>query len=338
MLRTCRCAAVLLAILILPFALSGCGRIRSEEPNASAQTTENYAPPEQDAPPESSESPMDSEPPQRQSLTVLFFSDTQPYPQTGDYTGFGELSAQAAAREDMPDLIIFGGDTVNDGGDEAEWREFMQAAGTCLEEPTTAAAAGNHDNYPLLARQFDYPFEAPAGQSEGYFYTLSMGSVFFIVLDSNIMGAANQADIEWLHKELQSEAARQAGWIVAVMHHPMWPVTDNPKDLQRAETMRENFLPLLEDYGVALILCGHQHVYSRTLPMRGGSIADGEQGIVQIMAASGDKATYAIGEQGYIAASAPAPNYLLLIANDQSLDITAFDGEGRVIDQVISNK
>jgi hypothetical protein len=51
--------------------------------------------------------------------------------------------------------------------------------------------------------------------------------------------------------------------------------------------MRGHFLPLLEAYGVDLILCGHQHIYSRTLPMKGSEASSG--GIVQIMTASGGK-------------------------------------------------
>ena len=268
----------------------------------------------------------------------LFFSDTQPNPETGDFSGIGKLMEQASLRHEEPDLVIFGGDTVNDGGDEAEWQEFWKVSGSWLEGLTTAAVAGNHDSYTLLAEQFNYPSEAPDAPDRGFFYTLSVGSVYFIMLDSNIMGAGNQSDVEWLQKVLQSEVAGQSDWIVAVMHHPMWSVTDNPKDQQRAATMREHFLPLLEAYSVALILCGHQHVYARSLPMLGESEADNGRGIVQIMAASGDKATYAQGERSFITLSASAPNYIMLRADSEGLYITAFDGEHTIIDELTVSK
>jgi len=265
-------------------------------------------------------------------FTFLFFSDTQSDPELMDYTGIGELLAQAVTGRGTPELIIFGGDTVNDGGDEDEWRMFRQAAGTSLTDLTTAAAAGNHDAYPVLAEYFDYPVTAPASPGEGFFYTFSMDSVFFIVLDSNIMGAANQSDADWLRSELQIEAARQADWRIAIMHHPMWPVSDIPRDMARSETMREYFLPVLEANGVELILCGHQHVFARSLPMRGEAAADDGRGIVQIMAASGDKASYQLGERDFLANSESAPNYLRLIAESDKLTVTAFDGEHRVFD------
>jgi hypothetical protein len=33
--------------------------------------------------------------------------------------------------------------------------------------------------------------------------------------------------------------------------------------------MRENALPILESYGVDLVLCGHSHVYERTWMLNG---------------------------------------------------------------------
>lgn len=269
----------------------------------------------------------------QQTLTFLFFSDTQPDPELNDFTGVGGLLKQAVEHYTKPELIIFGGDTVNDGRDEAQWYEFWDAAGSSLDDLITAAVSGNHDNDALLANQFDYPFEAPIRADEGFFYTFTVGQVCFIMLDSNIMGAANPRDIEWLQNTLQSDIARNASWRIAVMHHPMWPVVDNPKDAQRAAIMREHFLPVLEKYNVDMILCGHQHVYTRTKPMLGDSAAENIFGIVQIMVASGDKESYTIGERDFISASDTAPNYVLLIADSKSISGIVYNGENMVIDR-----
>ena len=295
----------------------------------------------------------------------LFFSDTQADPETGDYSGFGELLATALSRCPDPDIVIFGGDSVNDGADANEWDAFHKVVDPLLTGLTTASAVGNHDNCSLLKSQFTYPADSSSGAGNGFFYSLSAGPVFFIILDSNAMGAANQKDIEWLRSELQSSAAGQAVWRIAVMHHPMWIIADNPKDEQRAETMRESFLPLLEEYGVDLILCGHQHSYARTLPMSRGSAAAGgyaqaqtpdtqapdaqtqapdaqtqapyaqsqeERGVVQIMAASGDKGSYTAGKRDYIAAAGSAPVFLVIEASQDTLRITALDGNGSKLD------
>ena len=318
---------ILIPLLIILF-VAGCAPVEQSESAATA-SPETMSP-------EGSDNIVDSSTQQQQAhqtLTFLFFSDTQPNPDTMDQTAYGNLLRQAMAADDTMELVIFGGDTVDDGGDEEQWFHFWQAAGSALNGVVTAAVPGNHDNHALLSEQFDYPGTAPARPGEGFFYSLRIGPVFFVILDSNIMGAANQRDIDWLREELESEAARTADWRIAVMHHPMWPVINNPNDARRADAMKEHFLPILETYNVQLILCGHQHVYSRTLPMRGDAATGDESGIVQIMAASGDKASYSMGERDYVVVGDQAPNYLLLAANSERLSVTAFSSENTVIDQ-----
>ena len=327
----------LLAVCVI-LAVTGCGVSQVPAPQtgiAGDIVTDRAAV----TPEDSSDAVIQASPPEpSQSLGVLFFSDTQANPETGDYSGVRDLLAGALSLDNRADICIFGGDTVNDGSLDTEWDDFRQAVYPLTDKLITAAIPGNHDDTALLAEQFDYPAKASAGHGEGYFYSLRMGPVFFIMLDSNIMGAANQTDIDRLQSELQSGDARQAVWRVAVMHHPMWPVADIPKDIQRAETMREYFLPILEEYGVELILCGHQHVYARTLPMSGEAVCSGGNGIAQIMAASGGKESYILGDREYIAADAPAPNYLYLFADDRRLTVTVYNGEHSVIDEITMQK
>ena len=327
-----RCVCLTLVLLLLLTACAACEPTLSGEPVSSGEPAVSALDSAQPAEP--GDSPSPSPAPQR-TLTFLFFSDTQPDPETMDFSGTGELVRQAVGLHDNAELMIFGGDTVDDGADETQWLAFHRAIGVSREGLISAAVAGNHDNHDLLVGQFDYPVEAPGGPGEGFFYSLRLGPVFFLMLDSNIMGAAKSTDIEWLQNELRSEAAREADWRVAVMHHPMWPASDIPKDIQRAEIMRAHFLPILEEYGVELILCGHQHMYSRTRPMRGESISNDGGGIVQVIAASGGKASYTIGERGFIAVSDMAPNYLLVEVATDSVAITAFDRAHNIIDQIV---
>ena len=258
-----------------------------------------------------------------QPFVFLFMSDTQASPQTGDYSGFGALLARAADDTIRPSLLILGGDTVNDDADEDEWRDFFQAAGSSLDEITIAAAAGNHDSSKHLAGRFDWPKSAPEKPYQGYFYSFDMSGVHFTVMDSNIMGAANDEDIEWLRDDLSSAVAAEAVWRVAVCHHPFWPVADIPKDITRSQTMREFFLPLLTEYGVDLLLVGHQNIYSRCAP---------EVGPAQVMAASGGKSSYTPSEKPYLVITADAPNYVRVAVNGSELTVKAFDASGNLID------
>jgi len=259
-------------------------------------------------------------------------SDTQSDPQTGDYSGLGHLIARAAAHLDtnQPRLLLLGGDAVNDGANADEWNDFWQAVGDSLDGFTIAAAAGNHDNKPLLTEQFTMPDTVPQRSDQGWFSSFTMSGIHFTILDSNIMGAANTEDVAWLEADLSSAAAQKADWRIAVSHHPFWPIANIPRDIARAETMREFFLPIMETYSVDLLLVGHQHVYARSLPMLGNETAP--EGIVQIMAASGDKTSYPPDNHPYLAMTAQAPNYVLLEATSSALSLTAYDAAGNVID------
>ena len=250
-------------------------------------------------------------------FAFLFLSDTQADPETGDYSGAGELLKQAVSGV-KPELILFGGDTVDDGGDPDEWAAFWEAAAPCTDGIMTAAAAGNHDNYPVLKKQFDYPKE-----DDGFFYSFDKGGIHFTVLDSNIMGAADAKDIEWVRNDLDSEAARLAGWRIAVMHHPMWPPVGTAPNVQRAETMQEHFLPVLEAGGVDLILCGHQHVYARSTSA---------SSIAQIVASSGDKDPYSANILEFVDFSEVKQNYIRMTADKEKLSITAYDKTGKAFD------
>jgi len=267
-----------------------------------------------------------------EAFSFVYMSDIQADPETGDYTAIGGLLDKAFAHESAPRLLALGGDTVNDGSSAKEWADFRVAADGRPDDVTIAAVPGNHDSEPLLAEQFDYPETAPAASTEGFFYTFTKGSVFFLMLDSNIMGGGNTAHAEWMAEQLSGGPAKNADHRIAVLHHPLWSAAEIPKDVQRAQTMREVFLPLMESGGVDLVLCGHQHVYARTAPMSGENAA--ENGLIQIMAASGGKGSYRPGDMEYVVAAAEAPNYLIVEAGAKTLEVTAFDSAGKPFDNV----
>jgi len=269
-------------------------------------------------------------------FSFIFMSDLQADPETGDYSAIGGLLDKALAHDSQPRLLVLGGDSVNDGSSAAEWADFWAAAGGRLDGVTVATAAGNHDSAPLLAEQFDYPESAPAASTEGYFYTFTEGGAFFLMLDSNIMGGGNATHAEWIKEQLASDAAKGANWRIAVTHHPLWPAAEIPKDVQRAETMREVFLPLMSSGDVDVLLCGHQHMYSLAAPVPAWDAT--ESNVIQVMAASGGKGSYKAANVDYIETAAEAPNYIIAEADAKTLNITAFDKEGAAFDVIQIDK
>ena len=72
----------------------------------------------------------------------------------------------------------------------------------------------------------------------------------------------------WLEKELKATRAdRDIDWIVVCMHQVVISSADqaNGADLG----IRQEWVPLFDKYGVDLVVCGHEHHYERSHPIRG---------------------------------------------------------------------
>jgi UDP-2,3-diacylglucosamine pyrophosphatase LpxH len=63
---------------------------------------------------------------------------------------------------------------------------------------------------------------------------------------------------------------RNKGWIIAYWHHPPYTMGSHNSDKEEELVhIRENFIRILERYGVDLIICGHSHDYERSKLMKG---------------------------------------------------------------------
>ncbi|CQD23532.1 metallophosphoesterase [Mycolicibacterium conceptionense] len=86
--------------------------------------------------------------------------------------------------------------------------------------------------------------------------------------NSYVHGYSGGAQKRWLEGELERSSADESiDWIVVCMHQTAVSTADrtNGADLG----IRENWLPLFDRYGVDLVVCGHEHHYERSHPIRG---------------------------------------------------------------------
>ena len=73
--------------------------------------------------------------------------------------------------------------------------------------------------------------------------------------------------LTWLEADLANTAQ---DWIIAYWHHPPYSKGSHDSDSeQRLYEMRENVVPILEDYGVDLVFTGHSHSYERSFLIDG---------------------------------------------------------------------
>lgn len=111
---------------------------------------------------------------------------------------------------------------------------------------------------------------APSGTEQ--YYSFDYGNVHVVSLDSQLSArdATQRAAMrEWLIDDLASNAA---DWTIVIFHHPPYSKGAN-HDSDDADTrtfdlpqkdMREEFVPVFDQYGVDLVYGGHSHSYERS--------------------------------------------------------------------------
>jgi len=169
------------------------------------------------------------------------------------------------------------------------WWDFWENNSRSARKRPWMPSAGNHENElgngPIGYQAYQTYFSVPesAGQTDvthGLWYAFTAGSVRVISIanddvayqdggNSYVRGYSSGAQKVWLEKELA--AARldhDIDWVVVCMHQVAISTADlfNGADLG----IREEWVPLFDKYGVDLVVCGHEHHYERSHPIRGG--------------------------------------------------------------------
>ena len=92
------------------------------------------------------------------------------------------------------------------------------------------------------------------------YYTYVRQNVRFVVLDTNVLDAAQ---LTWAETTLQQSSE---AWKIAYFHHPLY---GNAGRHGSNVDLRVLLEPLLLKYGVHVVFSGHDHVYERLKPQRG---------------------------------------------------------------------
>ena len=168
------------------------------------------------------------------------------------------------------------------------WWDFWTNNSRSARNRPWMPAAGNHENelgngpigYQAYQTYFLLPgMEAQADTTRGLWYGFTVGGMRVISLanddvcyqdggNSYVRGYSEGAQKAWLEKELATARGnRDIDWIVVVMHQVAISTVDkfNGADLG----IRQEWVPLFDKYGVDLVVCGHEHHYERSHPIRG---------------------------------------------------------------------
>ena len=119
---------------------------------------------------------------------------------------------------------------------------------------------GNHDDdTSTLLKQYLSHF----GLSRQY-YSFNYQNAHFLVLSTEMVTSSAMYDFA---KSDLAKAASNTGiqWIIVYMHKPMYT---SPGQHGAYTAMRDKYHPLFDQYGVDLVLYGHNHAYERSYPIK----------------------------------------------------------------------
>ena len=188
--------------------------------------------------------------------------------------------AYAAFTSRSTDLwLMLGDNAYNDGLDHEYQAAVFDMYPAMLRSTVLWPAFGNHDGYGSDAASntgpyfdiFTLPVSGEAGGvasgTEAY-YSFDYANIHFVCLESfETNRSPGGPMLTWLQRDL---AANTRPWVVVFFHHPPYSKGshDSDREIELIE-MRQNALPLLEQFGVDLVLAGHSHAYERSFLLDG---------------------------------------------------------------------
>ncbi|MEX0887630.1 MAG: sugar-binding protein [Phycisphaeraceae bacterium] len=252
-----------------------------------------------------------------------------------------------------PDFIVWGGDLAYANGREDllhHWEEWFDAVGNTLIDDDgyvvpIIVAIGNHevqggfraddpdfqntDEWRLGIAPYFYQFFAFPGHP-GY-GVLDFGDYLSIVLlDTGHANPIAGEQTEWLSDVLARRA--DVPHVIPVYHVPGYP-THRPARGGAESSVRENWMPLFEQYGVRLAFENHDHTYKRTHPIRAGELHP--DGVVYI----GDGA-WGVGvrelhnvDAWYIKRAESQRHAIILTLHGTHQHVLVVNDDGQVIDE-----
>ncbi|TQV84960.1 PKD domain-containing protein [Aliikangiella coralliicola] len=172
-------------------------------------------------------------------------------------------------------VLALGDNAYSNGGDSDYVNKFFDVYQSMFLNTPIWSTQGNHErNQSVYEDLFTHPTNGEAGgvaSGSELYYSFDYGDIHFVCLDSyssaiDIDPGAPQ--YQWLEQDLQ---ANNKSWVIAFWHHPPYSKTSghNSDSETGMRKLRENANVLLEQYGVDVVLGGHNHSYNRSYFING---------------------------------------------------------------------
>ena len=195
--------------------------------------------------------------PNRDRFSFIFVGDVQ------DSIGgiANRLLMEAWAHHPEVEFLVCGGDLTERPANQY-WAETFRDLDSIGQSMPILNVTGNHDYFKGITRRLErrfplvFSYFLDSKVDDNMVYTLNYGDAQIFVLDSNREFFHLWTQRQWLKQQLEQSAAK---WKILVLHHPLYSIKKKNNNL----IQRWMFDDLVSQYGVDLVLQGHEHAYAR---------------------------------------------------------------------------
>ena len=218
-------------------------------------------------------------------MNILWVSDNQSWTteegQACD-TALLNIIKQEANEDGEPnyDFTIHTGDVSQNANRTFEFRDYYASSRSITKNMCHLMACGNND---LVEKKYSDAWAwyiTAENQWANSVYAFDLGYVHFVCLNSNtdstyVTGAGTiggypntdaflEAQADWFDQHMTEVEARpvQPRWTIVFMHL-------SPFTVSRAKRL-QCFVPVFEKHKIPLVMCGHNHTNSRSIPLYTG--------------------------------------------------------------------
>ncbi len=209
---------------------------------------------------------------------------------------------KSLTRTGTPDFVLHTGDMVHYPKYKNCWTNMIDYNSKYYTSIPTMAISGNHESESAFAGNEEtynhFNYNIPEQDvTKGFYYSFIYGDVKFIMLNTGERDgkALETAQYNWLVNELENKTTK---WVIVSLHIPVYSAGEyGLKESKNATTLalQEQLTRLFGDYKVDLVLQGHEHIISKTYPIKSDGTA-----VKNTKTETHNSTTYAVNPNGVI--------------------------------------
>ena len=239
----------------------------------------------------------------------------------GAYSTWGDLLAAMDSHE--PDFFLFSGDMVELGVNQIEWDAWFAASQDILARKVLVPSHGNHE---FLAQHYFAQWALP-GEEE--YFAIEYGDAIVVSLNDTVADPTRITtdQVAFMNRVFSETEARTK---IALHHQPIYSTCTRHGS---ATELRQDWEPVYDAHDVDFVFAGHNHIYERSVPIRGAAeVPDGEGTVYFVTGGAGAPLYDSVEGEWFGKVANPIEHYIIADFSPTGVDFVVRDLSGTVID------